>query len=308
MGLGVGVGTGGLRFVERDRCICGDPSRSTVWQQRFDEPDCAEYLDRFGYAVAWREHIGEEEFELVRCASCEMVYHRWILDEDSLGVFYSTWIDDSQNESLSVELSLGPAAQFEAAGQMVKHALRLRSLLPDVEAFRVLDYGCGSGRFLQIASAFGFSAVGLDLSTTRQDQSERRGFTIASSLSEIDDRDPGPFHAVTMFQVLEHLADPAGVLTSLRERMAPDGVLVVEVPDCSGVDVAADFESFRNVHPLEHINAFTPATLKATCERAGFTWIKRPPAYVTTQVKKLPKTMISKFVSPPRTQSYFRKI
>ena len=39
------------------------------------------------------------------------------------------------------------------------------------------------------------------------------------------------FDLVTLFQVLEHLADPVEDIRSMSEFLKPDGLFVIEVPD-----------------------------------------------------------------------------
>jgi len=43
----------------------------------------------------------------------------------------------------------------------------------------------------------------------------------------------GSFAGITMFHVLEHLPDPRAYLVAARELLAPDGRLVVQVPNAA---------------------------------------------------------------------------
>jgi hypothetical protein len=59
-------------------------------------------------------------------------------------------------------------------------------------------------------------------------------------------------------------------LEMLRARLVPGGILVLETPDCSGITGIVSRRDYDNIHPLEHINGFTPATLRKMAERLGF--------------------------------------
>jgi SAM-dependent methyltransferase len=68
----------------------------------------------------------------------------------------------------------------------------------------------------------------------------------------------GSFAGITMFHVLEHVHDPRAYLEAARELLAPDGRLVVQVPNAaswqfrllgrwwSGVDVPRHLFDFRD--------------------------------------------------------------
>jgi 2-polyprenyl-3-methyl-5-hydroxy-6-metoxy-1,4-benzoquinol methylase len=109
-----------------------------------------------------------------------------------------------------------------------------------------------------------------------------------------------------MFEVLEHLDDPLGMLKTLRGRLKPGGVMVVEVPDTTGVTSFTNRESYYKIHPLDHINAFTPRTLAAIMGQAGFKPIDKEPAFVTTKLKRVAKDVAKAKLKQRSTQRYFR--
>ncbi|NNF91186.1 MAG: hypothetical protein HKM96_07365, partial [Boseongicola sp.] len=64
---------------------------------------------------------------------------------------------------------------------------------------------------------------------------------------------------------------------------------------------------FHNVHPLEHLNCFTPATLTRFVESVGLVPMSRKPAHVTTRLKDVLRTEASRFWQPKTTTLYARK-
>lgn len=113
--------------------------------------------------------------------------------------------------------------------------------LPDVEArlgeggARVLDVGCGTGwSTIALARAFpGAEVVGVDLdeasvkgaqrNAEAAGVSERVAFVLADS-TEI--RGSG-YDLVCVLEALHDMGDPVGALRTLRESLAPDGVVLV---------------------------------------------------------------------------------
>lgn len=73
------------------------------------------------------------------------------------------------------------------------------------------------------------------------------------------------YDLVTIRHVLEHLLDPVAAVKIIRPLVKPEGLLHIEVPDVT--DVPATISPFLH---YEHMNSFTPDTLRLTLERGGF--------------------------------------
>jgi len=130
---------------------------------------------------------------------------------------------------------------------------------------------------------------------------------ILASLQDLPDNKP--FHAVTLFEVLEHLDRPAEILAALAPRVAPGGLLILETPDASGVTAIRNHHDYEMINPLDHINGFTPKTLKSIAGRFGFRFRDRGPAHVTTEVFRVIKTSAKHALGRDSrsTQLYFQK-
>ena len=99
---------------------------------------------------------------------------------------------------------------------------------------RLLDVGCGGGLFLGMMQERGLRVVGLDFSREAAGIAWRRQGVpaLAGDLERAPLR-AGSFAGITMFHVMEHLYDPRAYLAAARELLAPDGRLVVQVPNAA---------------------------------------------------------------------------
>jgi SAM-dependent methyltransferase len=233
------------------------------------------------------------------------MYHRIVLRDECLSTLYGDWIDRTQIPELEAQVAGSDA--FGTGVQNIKLALRLRHLIAGrfPPPLRFLDFGCGEGGAMRAAQVLGFDAHGIDLSDSRHEQTAPLGLTVHRDLEAFDAAGERA-HAVVLNQVLEHLMDPLDVLRSLAKRMERGGVLMVAVPDCRGMVRPRDFEGFRKIQPLEHVNAFTPATLRAIGRRAGFVPIRRAGAFVTTQLSDALRSAAGMLWQPMTTVQYFR--
>ncbi len=296
-----------VRFRTREHCpVCGTAAHDTIWQGTLGDTNLREWLGTFHYSGDWAEALGDAPFELVRCTTCTMMYHRRIMDDAGLTRLYRDWADDAQArrfEAAHVPEKQDPQGM---AAQMVKLLMRLDHLSGGRDGpKRVLDFGCGDGKLLGVARALGMQAVGVDVSDARSAEARGDGLAIYPDLDQLDTSERAPFDILVLSQVLEHVPDPLGLLRALRTRLHPQAAIIAAVPNASKVRVPDDFHSFTIVQPLEHVNAFTPETLRALGARAGLRPLRRPPAFFTTRALPALRSAANWVWQPASTDIFF---
>lgn len=92
---------------------------------------------------------------------------------------------------------------------------------------RLLDFGCGNGAFLKLASNHCKEVEGVELEKRLQPYFLQNGLKVYESIPNHKDK----YDWITAFHVIEHLTDPISVLKMLAECLKPGtGKMLIEVP------------------------------------------------------------------------------
>lgn len=244
----------------------------------------------------------------MECGQCGMRWHSKVISNTSVPTVYGIWADAEQARRFEQAHVPGKHDQRALRIQMAKLVLRLEHLAAQKgRPLHLLDFGCGDGVFLGVASALGASATGIDVSASRTQAARADGLTILPDLAALDAEGKGPLDAVVLSQVLEHVADPLGLLRALHGRLRKGGIMFVAVPNAHGVSVPQNFHQFTLVQPIEHMNAFSPVTLRLIGKKAGFTPVRRPSAFVTTKMGGVLRAAANWIWQHQTTDVFFRK-
>jgi 2-polyprenyl-3-methyl-5-hydroxy-6-metoxy-1,4-benzoquinol methylase len=139
---------------------------------------------------------------------------------------------------------------------------------------RILDIGCGDGRFLEVLRAHGpkdWELVGIDFDEAAVERCRARGFTAyAKRVEELEGQDES-FDAIVMLQLIEHVDDPVKIAKRAFELLRPGGLFVVETPNVAGLDYKLFHRRWwGHYHFPRHWNLFSKASLTKMLEAQGF--------------------------------------
>lgn len=134
----------------------------------------------------------------------------------------------------------------------------------------LLDVGCALGFFVRAARARGWDARGIEMSEWAAREANTAGVPVTHGDFLTAEIAPGALAAVTMLDMLEHVADPRAYVRRARAVLRPGGLLVVETADLGAPFARLWGNRYHFFTPPNHLVYFTRATLGRFFREEGF--------------------------------------
>ncbi len=225
--------------------------------------------------------VDNTKFTLVRCSVCELVYLNPQPTMEELVKYYPSHYPSYLPEYKVLEENR-LLAFLKGIKKLItppsSSASSPNETSSDTSRLRVLDFGCGSGRFLlsmRLAHPL-WELHGFDISTNKEIKSIGHDVSIILDAPDTIGSyfEHESFDRIYLNNVLEHVNDPVATLRMLTTLLRLDGEMVIEVPNIDSIK----FKIFRsNFFPLEiprHLYHFSPLTLSKLCRKCGLSIIE----------------------------------
>jgi 2-polyprenyl-3-methyl-5-hydroxy-6-metoxy-1,4-benzoquinol methylase len=136
---------------------------------------------------------------------------------------------------------------------------------------RLLDVGASYGHFVATA-AQRYDAMGVEVSpgAVEYARSVLGAAVHVGNVYELPAEFTGAFDAVTFWDVIEHLEDPARAIRQLRQCLRPNGLLFLSTPDAGSVVARSMGRRWHYLDPIQHINLFSERNLVRLLRANGF--------------------------------------
>jgi len=134
----------------------------------------------------------------------------------------------------------------------------------------MLDVGCGSGTSLLEAQALGATVFGIEADPNVAPIAKALGLSIHFGSLQDQPFPDQQFDLIVMNQVIEHLPEPQLALQILRDRLKPQGRIVLVFPNQASLWRRLSGRSWINWHIPYHLHHFDTRSFTRMAQNCGF--------------------------------------
>ena len=213
-----------------------------------------------------------EVFNIVKCHDCGFRFTNPRPKAENLGKYYESTDYISHSDSRK--------GLFASVYQMVRKYTLSRKLAL-ISKFQqkgeILDIGCATGQFLNYMAEHGWNTTGIEPDEkTRVHAISEYGLKVYPE-EQLNVLQKSSFDVITMWHVLEHVAELNTRTEQLKNLLKPQGTLIIAVPNCNAYDAKKYGEFWAGYDLPRHLYHFTKEDVQLLLENHGFTIVNIMP-------------------------------
>lgn len=221
--------------------------------------------------IAEDHTVSHESFAIVQCNKCNLLFTNPRPPLDSISKYYDSpeYISHS-NQTKSI---LDIIYQVVRNYSLKKKYKLIQSLNTNKS---LLDYGCGTGHFLNKVHKEQWKICGVEPNSNAQHNIESNiKKYIHTSLSDISPKKK--FGVITLWHVLEHVHELNETLNELKKRLDKNGKLIIAVPNPNSFDATYFKKHWAAYDVPRHLYHFTQGSMKSLIRQHGLRIVKTLP-------------------------------
>jgi len=204
-------------------------------------------------------------YDLCRCHQCQAIFLSPFPDKARLAQAYDESYYGEGDEKFNEGLIEKMLDYFRN-----QRAKRIAGLIGNKG--KVLDIGCGNGKFLEMIQTHGdIEPLGIEMEGNAGKRAKNiLGDLIKIGVLERDDFDKSSIDAITLFHVFEHLTDPKEYLQIIQTILKPGGILYMSFPNIGSIQAKMFKGDWLHLDPPRHLFFFEPNVFITLMESYGF--------------------------------------
>lgn len=205
------------------------------------------------------EIFTKEGGRYVKCQDCSMVYLNPVFTDEAIKDYYET------NHTEQSEVVESDTDSFYV--NIYSNGLDDMKVLSS-NASNILDIGCSSGVFLDLARKKNLTTFGVELNKSEYKLSKAKGHEVYNDLLEnisLSEK----IDIVSLWDVFEHLIDGEFYLNEIKKVLSADGVIFLQIPSSDSLAAKILREDCNMYDGLEHVNLYGVETIKKLAKRCG---------------------------------------
>jgi len=211
------------------------------------------------------DYISEEEFNLVKCGNCGLIYtnpypemnedfHKYYPDNN----YYI--LDKEENFNIVIK-----ALFYISTYLKIKDVLKLK------KTGKILDIGCGQGQFLHMLNDRGWDCVGIERSVKLKEYvSKKYNIPVMDADMKKWEFKNQEFDVINIYHVIEHIEEPETLLKKVREIIKDDGILIMGLPNIASFQSGVFSNKWFHLDLPRHLLHYSHETITVLLNKCGF--------------------------------------
>lgn len=202
--------------------------------------------------------LTQEEFEIIECENCKLLFTTPFPTPDKIGSYYKSEDYLSHNDE---KKGLFAKIYNSVKKINIKNKFKI-AISRQLSAVSLLDIGCGVGDFLLYAKEKGCDITGIEPNDDARKIAEKKLNCKILSPEELQNIPDNSFDVVTMWHVLEHVADLKTEIHHLQRILRKDGRLIVALPNHKSYDAEYYKDKWAAYDVPRHLNHFSQTSIR----------------------------------------------
>lgn len=235
-------------------------------QAHYPCPDCTG--EHFAAFHTCRDYtVSSELFTLARCRQCQMVITQHPPDSESIGNYYKSANYVSHSDT---KQGLFFRLYHLARRWMLQFKRKLVEKYSGKTNGQLLDWGCGTGYFLSAMRQAGWQVQGIEADSDARRYAQQKFNLSVIANDEIEQLADNQYDCISFWHVLEHLHDLRGTLSDVRRLLAPQGIVVIALPNQQSYDAWYYGKYWAAWDVPRHLWHFAPQNIERLMAANGF--------------------------------------
>ncbi len=212
----------------------------------------------------------KDSFTVRRCQSCDVVFLPNIkIDNAYYKKYYDTgYYDGGNSQSDSIVNKI--ITKLETWSLRQKEKTLLKSVKKHPRKLKILDIGCGSGKFLDSLNSKKFKKSGIEINKEGIQLSRKKGIEVYEKDVTKINFGKKKFDIVTLWHVQEHLEHPIAVFKKIYDILEKDGILLSATPNTDSLGFKIGKAQWFHLDSPRHLILFNKKSNRYICNQTGF--------------------------------------
>lgn len=220
---------------------------------------------------------------IVECRNCGLMYTNPRFSKEELNLVYSSekiiggeWINfwKLYDANLLIQTSKAKRSNsFDTNHFQWKFDIIEKYTNTEHKQLKLLDIGCGNGKFVFDANKRGYEAIGIDMSPDRIEKGKNiYGFNNSQlRCINVDDfSSEEKFDVITLWDVIEHVESPSMLLESIKKITHKNSLVFMLTMSTNSLTYKIFKEDWSYINPTQHLYYFSHQTMEKILNKTDF--------------------------------------